>query len=1410
MCRLDNPNFSFLKGKEKFSKIYEICCMVDYTYAKSKDNYRFPVIFSRVALEEALKYKLKINRKDRTDLIDIIDLYCKKAHIDTRKDTFYKTYLNYLRERGNDAVHDNKDIDINTANTVLPRLQYAIDTILNTNEFIDENNFYKFPKGDEAWITQIKQNNSEIDKFIEEFADFKTYTSKFDQLEEIVGELNKKLMAEKNVQDEIEDLQRKFKENEDYKVELDNLINELNSMKGDISNIDEIEGYLTTINNLKEDLADFGDVKSNVAELLSFKGEYAFLKEDVEFIKDKYDKIDELKKDIDDLNSKIDINQINDLAIKLNALEDALNNSEDIDELREKINELSNLKEDYEDIKEITESLLNIKDNLSYITEDKLSPEQIKAVRSRANKLIINAGPGAGKTRVLIERVKYLVNERNVNPKSLLVITFTEKAAEELKNRLNEDKEIGYDKIDQMQIGTIHSFCRTFLRNYVSSGIEVIDDEDNEKKILFIKKNLEKIIKDKYAHFTDMELKKVADKFDEFATFDIDTKALEEYIKTRYCGRGSDRKEKAYRDLVDKALENGGKFPISELEKNSRLKKRLLVHNFLAITRGYKEYLDLFEERKSYDFNLLQIKTRDNLKEMDRKRIAYKNILIDEFQDTDRVQFEIFEMLADGADSVTYVGDINQSIYWWRGSNLRNFKHLYEDKSKGFKVIDLLTNYRSPKNIVDFNNHFMVEKMELKAFNQGNGDLYYLNSNDKAEQARKIVEVIKYLKENGKIEKYSDIGLLFRSTTLTQTESLLNELKANDIKFHIKGAPDFNEYVEVECVILLLWYLSQSMPEFNPMESAGYGPNENRVFSLKDFAEEDLNKEMFKLDMKTRSIIENYSGTSQEFSQLELDELQKLGIDNQHDLDFFNELNQLKKRFWSENPSSNDKEQYNEKHYSQLDLLTLYYEVLKITGYIIDKFASLEEDEIDQNTELLNLALISKKINDFMETFGRYELDNLYEFIFNYYTSYSSPSNSIPDEDAVQISTIHKAKGLEFPVVFICSLIEQGFPRRKPFKQSLEDYPVSDKLKYKEIMDDLIAQGKDVGLLYKEELKREYVNEEQRILYVGLTRAQSTLIISHIVNRARVSSKEFREMKTFDSNFQELIPDCYGNLNRVKSKEEGEEELVLSFTSLEDYNLCPHMFNLIYNYRFVKPQNVGMRMGTIIHAVLDKINRIIMDSPNNEISEEMIQLIIEEAIASNKDLEDNDTFLDLLDAIYDYCDNVNIKIIEGDGSSGSGGGDSQLSGEEEDDILLKGSVEESEYPFTIPWYDARLKGSIDLILNYEDDSLDLVDFKISDEDSIDDSIERYTNQLHFYYMAMNQNSVYAQKAEKTNLSIYSLAENTFRQVPLEQERIEHLEENLKDVSRKVNEKEFPQSCDDEACESCLLRGLCGK
>ena len=148
-----------------------------------------------------------------------------------------------------------------------------------------------------------------------------------------------------------------------------------------------------------------------------------------------------------------------------------------------------------------------------------------------------------------------------------------------------------------------------------------------------------------------------------------------------------------------------------------------------------------------------------------------------------------------------------------------------------------------------------------------------------------------------------------------------------------------------------------------------------KIFGLDDFANERLNEEMLHLDSKTAEIIKGYSGSKEEFSQLDIDQLKELGISNQDDLAFFDRLNGLKKRFWNENVSVDDK----------LDLLSLYYEVLNLTGYVDDKFEAIAKEEIDKNTELLNLALISKKINDFMETFDRYDLNNLVEFILNYY-----------------------------------------------------------------------------------------------------------------------------------------------------------------------------------------------------------------------------------------------------------------------------------------------------------------------------------------------------------------------------------------------------------------------------------------
>ena len=164
-------------------------------------------------------------------------------------------------------------------------------------------------------------------------------------------------------------------------------------------------------------------------------------------------------------------------------------------------------------INQIIEEFNKLKISFDKIVDsNERTPDEYQrdAIEYNGNKLIINAGPGSGKTFVLIERVKYLVNKLGVSPESLLIITFTDKAAEELRDRLMHESGLNIDLIDQMQISTIHSACRVILKDYFSSGLEVIDDSDNERKRLFIKKYQEELGLTKYAFVPDKELGEVA------------------------------------------------------------------------------------------------------------------------------------------------------------------------------------------------------------------------------------------------------------------------------------------------------------------------------------------------------------------------------------------------------------------------------------------------------------------------------------------------------------------------------------------------------------------------------------------------------------------------------------------------------------------------------------------------------------------------------------------------------------------------------------------------------------------------------------------------------------------------------------------------------------------------------------
>lgn len=1357
---MENPNFIFLK--EDYYKVYEICCMVDKTYAQSTNDFRYPVTFARMALEEILRRYLKIKKSENKKLNDMLIEYRNKNHI-KQDDEFYRQYLNFIRLKGNDAVHNNK-IHVKVANKVLVRLQYVAHEVLNIDDDLPK---YQFPDGSESWINDFNKSHPNFNEDKEHILKIKEFELKMEELDQTVLELNDKIPTINKIEKIIEAILATSNEGHSDSIEI-----KINDLKSSIP--ENLKEDLDNIKSLTANISKYDEIQNDLNKLNDVKNDYEFIKRDMDTIKDKFVEVNEIKNEVSNL-TKLESN-LDDIKLQISNMEDLIKNGN--------IDEINKIDMDFSKIDQLSKNIMDIRDNIASFTEQHLSPEQLSAVRSRASKLIIKAGPGAGKTRVLVERVQFLVNEMHVDPKTVVVITFTEKAADELKYRLTADGDLSYEQIDQMQIGTIHGFCRTYLRNYVSSGIEVIDDEDNEKKILFIKKHLKELGLDKYAFIPNNELKKVASKFDEFASFDVDMDKLLKNIKKEGFTRAHKAQNKDYRRFIDSRMPNeDSKFPIYEVSKNATYKSKWISHKKLAIARAYKRYLDLLDERKSYDFNLLQIKTRDSLREIDRNKVVYKNILVDEFQDTDITQFEIFELLSKGSETVTYVGDINQSIYGWRGAVSDNFNQLI--KSGEFEIKELLTNYRSPKNFVDLTNHFMVDEMELRAFNVNDGDLYYLNSKDKGEQAKKIVGIIKRLKKDNIIQKFSDVGLLFRSTRMYYIEELLNELKANNIKFHIQGAPDFEVYPEVECVLLLLWYLTKNMTN-------------NNVFSLKEFANSRLNNEMFKFKDSTLAVLKNYNGAPVEFSKFDKGQLKDIGIVDKNDLEFFEKLNHLKYRFHS--AKDND--------FTRLDLIGLYYEIFEITGYIKDKLEEVrQKEDIDSNVELLNLGFISRKINDFMGTVDRFDIDGLFEFLYTFYKDYSSPSNSLDNVDCVQILTVHKSKGLEFPVVFLCSLMECSFPKRSPYKEKITDYPIPKDIKYEKVL-----KNKPYDMSFKDAFKREFKNEERRILYVGLTRAKSTLIVSHLINKRGKSCREFEYMKKVSPTFKELTPRNISSLSKVKTSKADEDELEFSFTSLQNYDTCPQKYNLIHNYNFISPQNLGMRIGSIVHAVLDKINREIMDNPNHSVDIEFVKRIINEALESNKDLEDNPLFLEMLNSVMNYYPLVGIEMTDNSSEeygSGQGSSDGWEDDFDEDDELIPAKIEESEYPFTIPWFDARLKGSIDLIMSY-DDQISLIDFKTSDEENIEDYIKKYSRQLHFYLLAMEYNSVYGPKKDLTTLQVYSLKDNKFIPVDKDEKLIDELKSSLSNVSINVKNKIYPACSGSENCEKCLMRSLCCK
>lgn len=974
---------------------------------------------------------------------------------------------------------------------------------------------------------------------------------------------------------------------------------------------------------------------------------------------------------------------------------------------------------------------------------------------------MVEAGPGSGKTRVIIERVKFLINELKVNPSSLLVITFTRKAANELKDRLSED--IPKNIINEMQISTIHSFCLDFLKKR-GNVTNLIDDDSGEKRRLFIQKYKYKLGFKNEFYLADYQIPSVINKFDEYTTFKVDIDGLIDYIKqTRPI-------DKEYVDFV-----NSFKFfPSKKVRDNEKFKKSWYNARFLQTPKAYVKYLELLDLFNAVDYNTVQIKFLESLKE--NPETQYTNILVDEFQDTDPVQAEIFEILLKNAESFTAVGDVDQSIYSFRGSFRDYFEEFYNKYNA--ELISLNYNYRSTNNIIRTSEAFIkpqrkeYSKKYLVGARNEDKESYILESLDPQEEAQKIFNLIKDLKDNGKIRQYSDVAILYRSIVSNKNiPFLIDEFKKNDISYHISGTEDLIESDEVKSILTLFYYIARKLDH-----SYGMSNLEKEWLNLRAFCGIDFIPKFRKLSVETKRYLmelqenfendvlktekevyfeltgkksrkKKFNGVFTRNEDVLIEIFKRVNkpvvdldlIEDTGDREFFTELEKLR-----ENVFSSDEE-------DKLTILEVYYELLNLCGYFDDLVINNGNYEL----ELENLSKISRTIFNYESIISANDVRGLFFFLTNVIEGYVTSSS---DVDGVQLMTVHKAKGLEFPVTIVSSLSEYNFPLapRDPMREkdniNKEDtfYTPNKFLEYKDCSE---ADEVNLGLA-----------EENRVIYVAMTRAQDILVLS-------VVGKMPEEICKISNYFNKNLDLDNMSISSVGSKPE-ENKLNLSYSSFADYNNCPWRYNLLNKLHFKVSQKEVTKMGSIIHEALDVINQEIKDS--GEISKENIEKIAKDTYYLHGGTDEE--FDDYMDSIFDYYNEIGFDI----------------------------TVVDSEVPFSIDRDNYRFNGAIDLIYKNQNGEYGILDYK----NTIfkDYNREKYAQQLLTYILALKNDSKYCD-IEITEAKIYAIKSRSLIDFNIGESRLATQKEEIQNTADLINSHEFNKN-ESSYCNICEFLKYC--
>ena len=691
---------------------------------------------------------------------------------------------------------------------------------------------------------------------------------------------------------------------------------------------------------------------------------------------------------------------------------------------------------------------------------DKLNEQQIKAVKHIDGPCLVIAGAGSGKTKVLTTRIAYLM-EQGISDTNILAITFTNKAAKEMRERLNV-----------MVPGT-----RVFVGTFHSFGLKII------------RENLELLGMDK--NFTI-----------------LDSDDVLSLIKKIMKDLGMDIKE-----ISPYFVRNKISFIKNELLTDALLDKYFNTEVEKKVIEIYHAYLKVLKKNNSVDFDdLLKLPVelfKRNSDVLERYQEHYQYILIDEYQDTNEVQYKLSRMLADKYKNIFVVGDPSQSIYGFRGANFRNILD-FEKNFKNTEVIKLEQNYRSTKNILDAANSVIKnnkERKEMELYSTlGDGvKVKYLRSYDEKHEIALIVDEIKKLLKEG--YTYQDIAIFYR--TNAQSRNVEEVLLKNGFPYKVVGSYYFYNRKEIKDLLCYLRLINNTSDDVSL----------RRVINTPK--SKIGNKSV--LDLERRA---DAAGISM-FD----------AIDSGKELEFKNIILEL-----------------------QQDALNL--SLTELIDDVLDKSGLKRELESEHTLEA-DLRL--ENLMEFKSITASYEARtgsvNLGDFL-DEISLIADISEHQDDDNVITLMTLHSAKGLEFPIVFITGMEEGIFPHQNAFLEG------------------------DAG-----------IEEERRLCYVGFTRAKERLYLTNARKRMLYGKTTSNAPSRFISEIQ---GDVLETLNSsVKEEKVINKEELYSDTDVE-YKKGDLVMHTIYgkgvvidvdekfvNIAFAK--NFGIRKLMKNHKSLKKI-----------------------------------------------------------------------------------------------------------------------------------------------------------------------------------------------------------------------------